>query len=340
MTTKICEECNKTIERLQKFVEFVTNNQNEQNRLEKLTSEDENLKIVENSIDKTKLKKRNKLIKKTHKSSDLYPDKKCPICGKDFTETRKIPLHIKRIHTKVKDFHCSKCEYSAFTKFDITRHFKNVHLPKTENLDQRVCPECGKVFRGNNSQLTLHIKKKHLKIKKFECDLCSFSSYGKYEMRSHLEHVHIPKEFKTNYPCPLCPSILSSSMGLKVHHQHKHSGKTPFECDQCKKSFSLKETLKTHIRNVHYQERKFACKLCPKKYGQSVRLRDHEHNVHGKKQVISCPNCEKIFHTNRNLQTHLIYHQEPKFECNICCKKFFLGSKLKEHLLKCKGKNV
>lgn len=160
------------------------------------------------------------------------------------------------MHTKIKDFHCSDCDYSAYTRFDIVRHVKNIHEPQAENpTDKRICPDCGKTVRGNN-QLTLHIRKKHLMIKKFKCDLCPFASYGKYEIRSHLEHIHIPKEFKERHACTLCSSVLSSQMGLKVHMQHKHSNQRPYSCF-CGKSFSLRETLKTHIRNVHKGERKF-----------------------------------------------------------------------------------
>lgn len=255
LSTGICVKCSDFILSIEKFIESYVKIQN---HLEKLLDEDD-----EEIVDETAEiphegipQKPKKVKRKLKRTSDEFPDKKCPICWKQFTETRKIPLHIKRMHTKVKDFHCEECEYSAFTKFDITRHIKNVHSPKVESEDKRICPDCGKVVRGNN-QLTLHIKKKHLMMKKFQCDICSFTSYGKYEMRSHLEHIHVPKEFKESFPCPLCPSVLSSSMGLKVHHQHKHSGLKPHQCTKCEKSFSLKETLKTHIRNVHYRERKF-----------------------------------------------------------------------------------
>lgn len=147
----------------------------------------------------------------------------------------------------------------------------------------------------------------------------------------------------------MCPSVLSSAMGLKVHIQHKHSGLKPHACF-CGKSFSLRETLKTHIRNVHKGERKFgqwwkfikifafltyfilACQYCPKRFGQAVRLRDHINNNHGTKQEIPCSKCEKVFHSSRNLKAHEIYHNDPKHSCDHCGKKFYLTNKLKEHL--------
>lgn len=150
---------------------------------------------------------------------------------------------------------------------------RNIHTKVGYPSEERICPDCGKTVKGNN-QLTLHIRKKHLNIKNFQCDLCTLSFYGKYELRSHLIHAHM--EFKECHPCTLCPSVLSSgrikqskcgitynqnifiyiAIGLKVHSQHKHSNLRPYACF-CGKSFSLRETLKTHIRNVHKGERKF-----------------------------------------------------------------------------------
>lgn len=178
------------------------------------------------------------------------------------------------MHVRIKDFNCDLCEYAAFTRFDIIRHCRNIHSKIGYPSEERICPDCGKTVKGNN-QLTLHIRKKHLNIKKYQCDKCPLAFYGKYELRSHCKlmtqaiiellkfktfftviHAHIPKEFKKSYPCSLCPSILSSAIGLKVHIQHKHSDLRPYSCF-CGKSFSLRETLKTHIRNVHKGERKF-----------------------------------------------------------------------------------
>lgn len=113
------------------------------------------------------------------------------------------------MHVRIKDFHCDLCDYSAYTRFDIVRHVRNIHTKVGYPSEERICPDCGKTVKGNN-QLTLHIRKKHLNIKKFQCDLCTLSFYGKYELRSHLIHAHIPKKFKECHPCTLCPSVLSS----------------------------------------------------------------------------------------------------------------------------------
>ena len=223
----------------------------------------------------------------------------CPICKKVFTEKRKVKPHIMRMHLKIKNHSCDICGYTAFTKFDILRHQKSLHLPPDENsMDLRVCPDCGKSFKGNN-HLTLHIRKKHLQITKYQCDHCSFRTYGKYEIRSHLQNIHVPKEFKKSFSCDQCNAILSSLSTLKVHKDAKHSGLRPHSCF-CGKTFPLKESLKTHVKNVHKGERKFKCQFCDKSmlyqiqfkltmthitvllgFSQGVRLQDHINNSHG-----------------------------------------------------------
>jgi len=140
-------------------------------------------------------------------------------------------------------------------------------MPKeSDPKNLRICPDCGKVlkvnqylsnrsfsfyqnrshFQGNN-HLNFHIKTKHLKLTKYSCDLCSFKSYGKYEIRSHIEIHHLPLELRKGFPCDLCPSVLTTAMSLKTHKTHKHSGLRPHKCF-CGKSYPLRETLKSHIR--------------------------------------------------------------------------------------------
>lgn len=162
--------------------------------------------------------------------------------------------------------------------------------------------------------------------------MCSFSSYGKYEIRSHILIHHLPLEARKRYPCDQCSSILTTRMSLKTHKTHKHSGEKPHFCF-CGKSYALKETLKSHVRNVHNMERKYKCpyKDCGKGFNSNPRLNDHLNNVHGKKQKIPCEKCGKIFNSLRNLQTHAVYHNNPMLKCQYCEKLFYIRKNLREH---------
>lgn len=125
--------------------------------------------------------------KKTKKSAES-----CPHCQKYFSDKKKVKLHILRVHKQIKNHKCDECEYRAHTKWDILRHIKTNHMPQeSDPTDLRICPDCGKVLKGNN-HLNFHIKTKHLKLTKYSCDLCTFKSYGKYEIRSHIEIHHLP----------------------------------------------------------------------------------------------------------------------------------------------------
>lgn len=153
----------------------------------------------------------------------------CPHCQKYFSDKKKVKQHVQRVHKQIKNHKCDVCEYRAHTKWDILRHIKANHYGnKSDPKDLRICPDCGKVLKGNN-HLNFHIKTKHLKLTKFSCDLCEFRSYGKYEIRSHIEIHHLPLELRKGFPCDMCSSVLTTAMSLKTHKQHKHSGLRPHQ---------------------------------------------------------------------------------------------------------------
>ncbi|CRK96716.1 CLUMA_CG009919, isoform A [Clunio marinus] len=274
---------------------------------------------------------RNSIERKTNKKiSEAKNNFECHICQKYFKDKKRVKVHIQRVHKQIKDHKCDECEYRAHTKWDILRHIKTNHLPRdADPKDLRICPDCGKVLKGNN-HLNFHIKTKHLKLTKYSCDLCAFKSYGKYQIRLHIEIHHLPLELRKGFPCDLCSSVLTTAMSLKTHKTHKHSGLRPHQC-YCGKSYALRETLKSHIRNVHNGERKYKCPHCQKGFNSNPRLRDHVNNIHGTKQEIPCFQCGKIFNSLRNLQTHSIYHEAPSLKCNFCEKVFYIKKNLREH---------
>ncbi|KAL7014829.1 hypothetical protein ACKWTF_016147 [Chironomus riparius] len=254
----------------------------------------------------------------------------CPHCCKTFVDKRKLKIHIEKFHEK-RTRKCEYCDFNANSKSELLRHVKSNHLKENNSTtDVRICPDCGKILKGNN-HLNFHIKTKHLKLTKYQCDLCGFRSYGKYEIRSHILIHHLPLELRKEYKCDLCPSILTTAMSLKTHKQHKHSGLKPHICIFCNKSYALKETLKSHIRNVHNGERKYKCPTCNKGFNSNPRLTDHINNTHGHKQEIPCDKCGKVFNSLRNLQTHSIYHLSPTLKCNSCDKMFYIKKNLREH---------
>jgi uncharacterized C2H2 Zn-finger protein len=150
-----------------------------------------NFDQFETHVASTKLNKRQDPFKDA-KEKGKPKSESCPHCQKIFSDKKKVKLHVQRVHKQIKNHKCDVCEYRAHTKWDILRHIKTNHLPQeSDPKDLRICPDCGKVLKGNN-HLNFHIKTKHLKLTKYSCDLCDFRSYGKYEIRSHIEIHHLP----------------------------------------------------------------------------------------------------------------------------------------------------
>lgn len=186
----------------------------------------------------------------------------CPYCQKTFSEKRRVKSHISRMHLKIKKFSCDQCNYTSCVKAEMRRHMR-VHLPAAEKAyDFRICPECGKKCHGNN-HLNFHIKKAHLKIKRFFCDHCPYSAFERFSMQTHLLQVHIAKDTQKSFQCDSCNSQFVSARNLKVHKRSKHEHINPFICF-CGKAFPLNQSLQVHIRLVHKNEKNHECQLCDK----------------------------------------------------------------------------
>ncbi|XP_022218603.2 zinc finger protein 502 [Drosophila obscura] len=86
----------------------------------------------------------------------------------------------------------------------------------TKKEGQHMCPDCGKGF-NHVSNMKLHYKVVHQKVK----DFC----------------------------CRFCPKRFAKKQYLR-HHEYIHTGEKPYECKVCGKHFRQEQVLKTHMK-VH-----------------------------------------------------------------------------------------
>lgn len=243
-----------------------------------------------------------------------------------------------RIHDKnKKSISCDRCPYSCYTKFEIQNHVKKQHLPRVEDPSiLRVCPYCAKVMKGNN-HLNSHIKMKHLKVIKFICDKCPFTTHGAYEIRRHMEIHHLPLSSRKNFPCNFegCKAVLTTAASLTIHKKLKHERQKNHACSLCDKRFALERLVTSHIQNVHLRVRPFPCSFndCDKRFVNKNQLNNHVKRVHMglKEEVPPCHVCGKVLTTKNHLQGHMKFHREPAFSCSFCEKKFFDKSKRNSH---------
>ncbi|KAG5668144.1 hypothetical protein PVAND_016096 [Polypedilum vanderplanki] len=199
-----------------------------------------------------------------------------------------------------------------------------------EKKDPRViCPECGVIY-ANKQSLKKHIANVHIKLKKFQCDNCNYSTTTKHSLKSHMK-VHIDKAERRVHNCDKCSFVSVCQQSLKRHLEYEHSG-ISYECI-CGKKFNQKGTLQTHIKCVHDKKRDFVCE-CGKQYFKKRDLEDHIKLVHNPKPTkdFNCEKCGRSFYTRKQLSRHLVYHTDLQFQCRYCEKAYHTDAKLKRHM--------
>ena len=230
----------------------------------------------------------------------------CEYCSKQFDRIEAKTRHIKTVHEGVKPVKCNFCDetfrhYSSrghhekkfhgvveqcdlcgktFNKSQINFHIKS-HSENRPRIRNNVCPHCGKSFwEGKN--MNSHINDVHKEIRRYICELCSYSSNRKYNLRLHQRKVH---EVKTN------PELFPK-----------------LQCHICDKYFNLKEKLAEHIRRIHNNKKKLKLKCeidnCDKYYTTSHNFKEHMAKSHGKFQEFKCDLCTRSFSASLNLKRH------------------------------------
>lgn len=267
--------------------------------------------------------------------SQKFPDNRCPTCLKRLRNGVEVQKHIERIHLRIKNMQCDACPFRCYKKYDLLLHWRNRHMEKQHLVDTLVlCPICGCKLK-NSSDLRRHTNKKHLKMKRFRCSKCNYTSYERKSMQMH-EKTHLPSQLRDRFPCDQCNALLSTKHTLKTHKDSVHIGIKPWSC-QCGKSFAQKSTLEKHIKSVHENIREFECSVCLKKFSSAPYLTMHKelmHSAEGEKPKYPCDICGNVFSTLLAMKSHTKIHSDPQFECHWCQRKFHHKTKLLDHMEK------
>jgi uncharacterized Zn-finger protein len=94
----------------------------------------------------------------------------------------------------------------------------------------------------HKSHVINHLNVVHLRIKRYQCNICGFAMYSKTHHKNHLLSHSTIKEFK----CIQCGKDFSRKESLIVH-QRTHDGLRPYQCKYCDRSYTAHTDLKRHI---------------------------------------------------------------------------------------------
>ena len=281
----------------------------------------------------------------------------CLYCEEKFARLSTLEFHIANAHDSQDVYHCSVCQYSSPCLKTVRAHQAATHKGPF------CCDICG-AFLASKASLRNHMEGKH-GSKKFQCQLCSFSSTRKFGLTQHMsmhngsillcdqcnfttvhkanfikhiqrKHSKEPKKEskKDEFVCEICNAKYSTKLGLH-RHQKKHTSTDNIECPEegCNYTTSRPDNLKYHTQKVH-QGVRWPCKLCEFVASYKSDLNRHIKVTH-EGFLLKCDQCKYTTPKRCRLNWHISkVHRGPgtKFLCDMC--EFVAGyqGELNQHI--------
>ena len=179
-----------------------------------------------------------------------------------------------------------------------------------------------------------------------KCPLCKQSFHSNAHALQHIEKDHkditteqkqkLTKKVHCQEQCNICGKLYRNAYNLRTHMEVMHTTHVQAQCPMCGIKVKNKKTLAGHIKRIHEQvEPKYLCHLCPASFRVQNYLNGHLKTVHSKlpKDVYSCDKCDYKTPFEKYMRLHKSrVHEERKFHCTVCERKFSSKSNLKRHI--------
>ena len=194
---------------------------------------------------------------------------------------------------------CPKCEYSCFTKQDLSRHIVAMH------------EKCIKENK-ESQKMEAHKKKIPKEKKKFKCKI--------FKIIENKESQRFSKS-----KCPQCEYSCFTKQDLGRHIVAVH--------EKCIKENKESKKMEAHKETLHEEKKKFKCKICKNFYPTKSNLNKHHLRRHIKSvqdkilsNVTSCDikKSELKSHEVKSLrhQIESVHDGNKFFRCTICSEAF------------------
>jgi len=125
----------------------------------------------------------------------------------------------------------------------------------------------------------------------------------------------INKRHNPRFNCQVCSYSTPLKANLKSH-MRKHTGEKPYKCNQCSYAAAHLHLLKIH-QGKHDGEHKYKCNQCPYKGWNSIYLKLHMRK-HAIEKEFKCETCTYSTSYKSNLKVHMCNNIEKLYKCNIC----------------------
>ncbi|XP_063361935.1 zinc finger protein 883-like isoform X1 [Cydia amplana] len=157
------------------------------------------------------------------------------------------------------------------------------------------------------------------------CEECGKS------VRNIKEHslLHLPKEERRRVQCKACPKTFATFSGRYNHYKYAHLGLKP-TCDICNK---VVRCLNVHKMQVHNPSAlPYGCVSCERRFVSQSALDEHM-VAHTKDPKFECDICQKKFRLKHLVLKHIrkVHENERNYQCDVCAKTFFDKGLLQRH---------
>lgn len=301
----------------------------------------------------------------------MLSTKICIDCQIRLDESFRLKIQItdtqRKLHRILENLSEISIEMVTTVKEEDTLTHSEVELLDGSRSKKR-CRHCKKRFR-NSRDLSAHIERIHYQRKDFNCDLCSYRCYKKFDMMLHHRNIHLKDSSDFKVLCPDCGARLRNNSDLRRHHLKQHlrikrfqcgdcdfssfeksvlrihsrthlplESRELFSCGICGKVLSTRSTLKAHVAAVHENIRSYACSWCPRKFAQKSCLEKHQNSVHLMVQKHQCDICHIFVSQACYLKKHKQLMHPPdgkkiKHSCRYpdCTQNFTTQQALRNH---------
>lgn len=218
--------------------------------------------------------------------------------------------------------------------------------PKKLATDHRyTCAHCENSYKKRQAFVD-HVKCKHLKINRYQCDICGkkFKYNPEYYIHRKRHKCGICGKFQKlpNFKNKVKNGGKNEDSIFCEHTEHISANveeeSERFPCHVCGKILKYKSTLNTHLQ-IHEESstnrnktKKFLCDICGYRAVSELSLMEHR-NVHLNVKNYQCNECGKAFKLKQTLVGHIKIHIGIKpFACSYCPKRTLSKSQLNSHL--------
>uniref|UniRef100_A0A182MT03 Transcription factor grauzone n=1 Tax=Anopheles culicifacies TaxID=139723 RepID=A0A182MT03_9DIPT len=350
LPTAVCASCMTKVRNFHEYSETVQKNQAilfqesvqwvendaEDNRSQKVSSEDETIKCGEEIKEDTALEStiEEDLIRE---SESMLEDKDDSLSDED---SESVVLEVGEENGKLND--ASECEKDEPKENDRKLHENDRIIQKFFTMRCELCPDTAEQEFDRFLTLQRHYRKFHQcrgylrccgkqyfrRFRAMEhiashrgmirCELCDKSFTSKSYLLQHMAEQHTEAPQGTSYACEHCERTFHTKRQRDVHRAvHKTT-----VCKVCGKSVNT-GYIKKHIAQVHDTPLKLMCDLCGQTFSGSLAL-DRHLKLHQGIEVIEtmqCTYCGKRLRGKYNMQKHIQrMHLEPGnvYRCDVC----------------------